>query len=200
MMMCKVKKWFLIVFALMGICSFSYMVQAENISDYSNGSIRIYDDATLENGKTTIRWNAIAPSSDSSATFSFDVELADNKQFIDADQYSTNATELTIEKSAFGEHGGRFYVRVRVVVHTTGESVNTIAGDWSAPTEMVFVKIDKTNFPGMYKVIKNGGTKINILTGDIEKIIYDENADGWIDSVEAKKVFSEFVQYSGDAL
>ena len=43
-----------------------------------------------------------------------DVELADNKEFRNAQRYSTDKTELTIDKSAFGQNGGRFYVRIRV--------------------------------------------------------------------------------------
>ncbi|MBQ9983456.1 MAG: hypothetical protein IJP29_02595 [Lachnospiraceae bacterium] len=186
-MMDNMKKWFLIVFALMGICSFSHMVQAENLSDFSNGSIMIYDDATLEDGKTTIRWNAIALPTGSSATFSFDVELADNRQFIDAEQYSTNMTALTIEQSAFGDHGGRFYVRVRVVMHTTGEDATTTAGDWCTPAEMVYIKINKNNFPGMYKVLKNGG-KYNSSNG-VKKIDYDQNGDGWLDPEEINDIW-----------
>ncbi len=175
------KRWFLILLVFLGLCTFSNKAQA--MTDFSSGSIYIYDDVILENEKATIKWSGF------SDRFSYDVELADNMQFIDAKQYSTNATELTIEQSAFGEHGGRFYVRVRAILHITEESDTTTIGDWSAPTEMVFVKVDKTNFPGMYKVMKNGGVKIDIMTGDVEKIIYDENGDGWLDPSEVDKVY-----------
>lgn len=180
----RIKKTFTMVLFLVGLCTFPHIVQAEGILDSSGGSIYIRDDAVLENGKTTIRWSGF------SDRFSYDIELADNKKFKNAKQYSTNATELTIQKSAFGKHGGRFYIRIRAVENATEESDTTTIGAWSTPVEMVFVKIDKTNFPGMYKVMKNGSTRINIITGAVEKIIYDKNGDGWLDPVEADAVYT----------
>ncbi len=180
-MVYRMKKIFLIMLICLGLCSITHKAQA--MTDFSSGSVYINDNVTLENEKATIKWSGF------SDRFTYDVELADNLQFTDAKLYSTNATELTIEQSAFGEHGGRFYVRVRGILHTTEESETTTIGDWSAPKEMIFVKVDKTNFPGMYQVIKNGGVKINFMTGDVEKIIYDKNGDDWLDPAEVAQVY-----------
>ena len=178
----KLRVAILILMCLVGISGFSCMAQAEGISDYSSNNITIYENCALENEKTTIRWNpgATIPSG-STATFTFDVELADNKQFVDAKQYSTNLTSLTLDQSAFGDNGGRFYVRIRVVTHVEGDA--TIKeGDWCAPVGLVFVKINQNNFPGMYNILKNGG-KYNSTDG-VKKITYDKNKDGWLDPAE----------------
>ena len=163
---------------LLGLSCFSHKVQAEDGS-----TIYIMDDFTLEKGKTTIRWSSFSDWS------FYDVELADNPQFMDAKLYSTEESELTIEKSALGKHGGRFYLRIRANQRETEEGGGATIGEWSEPKEMVMVKIDKTNFPGMYSVIKNGGKKINILNGDVEKVIYDKNKDGWLDTKELNEIY-----------
>lgn len=179
----NLKKYFLMALAWVMMWSFSFVAQAEEAFDLSGEYIHINTEIALENGKTTITWPRI------SDNCFYDVELADNKQFQNAQLYSTSETKLTIEKSAFGKNGGRFYVRVRGAMYPVDGTETTLVGDWSTPAEMTIVKINKTNFPGMYQVIKNGGKDINILTGEVEKVIFDQNKDGWLDPIELNKVY-----------
>ena len=169
----NMKKCFLMALAWVMMWSFSFVAQAEEVYYINGDDIYNKTDYVLKDGKTTITWVKVADNC------YYDVELADNKEFRNAQQYSTNETELTIDKSAFGKNGGRFYVRIRVAPQTTDENGNIYEGDWSTPAEMTIVKINKANFPGMYQVIKNGGKDINILTGKVEKIIFDKNKDNF---------------------
>lgn len=179
----NMKKCFLMALAWVMMWSFSFVAQAEEVYYINGDDIYNKTDYALKDGKTTITWVKV------SDNCYYDVELADNKEFRNAQQYSTNKTELTIDKSAFGKNGGRFYVRIRVAMQPADENGNIYESDWSTPAEMTIVKINKANFPGMYQVIKNGGKDVNVLTGKVEKIIFDKNKDGWLDMIELRDAY-----------
>ncbi len=172
---------------LIGVGGTVQPVQAEDYSYVENIYTIINSEPYMKDGKAVIEWLKCVPAMDETKeTFRYEVQIADNEAFTNAKSYFADTESLVLAQSEFGEHGGRFYVRVRGVLQLLDQSA-AYYNQWSETKETIFVAIDKTNFPGMYKVIKNGGEKINILTGDLEKIIYDENGDGWIDSVAAKK-------------
>ena len=170
------KKYFLILLICVGLFGFLGKTEAD-------ATIYIDNEITLDDGEATIKWRGY------SDQFSYEIGLADNPDFMNANLYSSDTLEVTIPQADFGEHGGKFYLRIRAVCCDPERDDYGIPGDWGATVELIFVKIDKTNFPGMYKLIKNGATSINIITGAEETIIFDKNEDGWLDPVEAGNVY-----------
>ena len=51
-----------------------------------------------------------------------------------------------------------------------------------------FIKIDKQNFPGLYKLIKDGDQNCN---EDGKKEYYDKNRDGWLDPSEVYEIYEK---------
>lgn len=182
------KKAILMFVCLVGICSISQVVYATDYSYLTSESPAIYEDPSLDaEGNTTITWfSSASQPADSNVTVAYEIEVAKDKKFTTAKQYSAVNNTLTLNKKEFGTNGGKFYARVRTVVNMTGENASTTSSPWSEPKEMVFVKINKTNFPGMYKVLKNGG-KYNSESG-VKKITYDQNKDSWLDPAEVADI------------
>jgi len=136
-------------------------------------------------GETTLTWagNYNAPEG---VTITYEIELADNAEFSNAQKFVSDNTSLTLNKSVFGTNGGKFYVRIRFCA-STGVEPRTY-GEWSEPKEQVFVKINKKNFPGIYKILKNGSKQNNRDLTGYEKVTHDKNGDGWMDPSEINQL------------
>jgi len=130
-------------------------------------------------GKTKLQWENTYYNTDAKITY--EIQVADNAKFKKAKKFTTKKTTLSISKSNFGKNGGTIYMRVRFYDTWTGKKVYS---SWSETKELNFVKINKKNFPGMYKLLKNGGRNWNFMTGEITTEIYDSNKDGWLDPKE----------------
>lgn len=182
------KKAILMFVCLLGVCSASKVAYATDYSYMTKDAPEIYQMPSMDKeGKATITWFSTASQTeDSAVTLSYDVELSKSAEFVSPTQYSTSSDTLTLDKSAFGTNGGKFYVRIRTVVKVAGDTPSVITSAWSKTKEMVFVKINKTNFPGMYKVLKNGG-QYNGENG-VKEIKYDKNADSWLDPSEVQNI------------
>lgn len=180
------KVLWMMMFAL-GVCCMSQNVKADDYSSLVSTPPSIYDVSGLKDGKGKITWSAVSMEDDS-VIISYDIQVSKNKKFKNAEQYTTNGNFLTLKQSIFGKNGGRFYARVRMVVRVL-EDNTTLTSDWSDKKEMVFVKINKTNFPGMYRVLKNGGKRYSMEGNKVETIVYDKNKDGWLDPVEINDIW-----------
>ncbi len=182
------KKAILMFVALVGICSVSKVAYATDYSYLTQNAPVIYGESSLDaNGDTTIKWVSVADGSvDESAQIAYEVQVAKNSAFTGAKQYSAKTDTLTLNKSEFGTNGGKFYVRVRLIVDYVDVAQTDLMSAWSEVEEMTFVKINKTNFPGLYKVLKNGG-KYNSPDG-VKKINYDKNKDSWLDPTEINDI------------
>ena len=165
------------------------MVQAQDFSYLISTSPAIYEVSGLDkDGNSTIQWTSVNDSSlEGVAVLVYEVQVAKNATFADVKQYSVKEANLKLNKSEFGKNGGKFNVRVRKVVDYMDETMADLVSDWSEPKEMTVVKINKTNFPGMYNVLKNGG-KYNSTNG-AKKIAYDQNKDGWLDAEEINDIW-----------
>lgn len=165
------------------------MVQAEDYSYLVEMTPSLYELPKLDKeGNTTIWWSAVTDGSMyETVTIGYEFQIAKNKEFTNAKQYTTKEASITLNKSEFGNNGGKFYGRVRLIVDYLDETKTDLASEWSKSQEMIFVKINKTNFPGMYSVLKNGG-KYSSLDG-AKKIDYDKNDDGWLDPAEINDIW-----------
>ena len=181
--------WFVII-GLLLVSSKVNIVQAEDYSYLTEIQPAIYEMPKLDKtGNATIKWSAVTDGSMyESVAIGYELQIAKDKEFTNAKQYATKEASLTLNKSEFGKNGGKFYGRVRLIVDYLDEAETDLVGMWSEPREMVFVKINKTNFPGMYNVLKNGG-KYSSMDG-IKKIDYDPNDDGWLDPVEINDIWT----------
>ncbi len=175
---------------LVGVCSVSQKAYATDYSYLTEKAPEIYMTPSLDSeGKTNITWfSPVCQPEDQTVMLSYEIELAKNMEFTEAKTYTATSESLVLDKATFGINGGKFYVRVRNRVNITGETPSTVVSPWSEGKEMVFVKINKTNFPGMYKVLLNGGME-NTMKGT-KKVIYDTNKDGWLDPMEIENVNS----------
>lgn len=134
-----------------------------------------------KNGKVNIKWYSNAYSSeDGMFVTSYEIEMATNTQFTNVQKFTSDTNVLNLDKSNFGENGGKFYIRVRSCVKFNTGVINY--SNWSEMGEYIFVAINKNNFPGLYKLLKNGGGYYS-STG-VKEIIYDKNKDGWLDPEE----------------
>ncbi len=189
MIKCKGKQLFLVFLFLLGTVSMLQTVQAESYSYIKDEMPYVYDLPSMKDGKAIIQWMDYSSYVEAGeGQFSYELEVADNELFIGAKQYSTNLASLALDKSELGEHGGKCYVRVRYVLQLASE-VTPIYSQWSEKREFTFVAIDKVNFPGLYKLLLNGGKDIN-MDGTFEKIVYDTNGDGWLDPAEIHEIWS----------
>ncbi len=182
------KKAILMFVCLLGVCGVSQVAYATDYSYMTNQAPEIYETPSMDKeGNATITWFSVASQpEESNVTLSYDVELAKSAEFVSPTQYSASINTLKLNKSVFGTNGGKFYVRIRTVVSITGDNPSVTTSAWSETKEMVFVKINKTNFPGMYKVLKNGG-QYNGEKG-VKKIKFDKNGDSWLDPSEVQNI------------
>lgn len=125
-------------------------------------------------------WTGIDTQDENYPKVSYEIEVATNQEFTGAQKFTTTETALAIPKTFFCANGGTYFVRVRTCVNATTDAPAYSA--WSETDEYVFVAINQENFPGLYKVLLNGG-QYNSENG-IENEIYDTNADGWLDPKE----------------
>lgn len=136
------------------------------------------------------------------ATVGYDIEIASKSDFSNAKKVSEEADmprHAKIKKAQFGTEGGRLYARVRSTI--TLEDGKVTYGKWSKAKELVFVKITKKNFPGMYQTLKKDGEEYYTFSdADAKKLengtpisqlklikkyrYYDKNKDGWLDQSE----------------
>ena len=185
----KMKQLFFVFLFFFGIISISPMVNAESYSYIKDEIPYVYDLPSMTDGKAMIQWMDYGSYVETSeGKISYELEVADNEQFNGAKKYFTNSASFALDKSGLGEHGSKIYVRVRYVLQLA-DGVTSIYSQWSEKREFTFVAIDKTNFPGMYKVLLDGGKDVN-MDGTFEKIVYDTNRDGWLDPMELDKIWS----------
>lgn len=160
----------------------SFYSEYENAISYSHSDAPVIaetysDDYSLnENGEAKLTWMPNYYSSNSEITY--EVEFSANADLSNAKTYTVSEPSLTLSLADFGENGGRFYARVRYIENGYNYS------SWSEISEIIYVKINKTNFPGMYKLLKKGGKQLNFIDGSYISHIYDKNGDGWLDPRE----------------
>ncbi len=181
----KMKSKFCLILIMLCISCISQVVRAQEDVEFMTEAPDIYYVSGLENGKVTITVRADKCFEDSFVV-SYEMELSQNENFNNAQQYHASTNTFLLDKSVFGKNGGKFYVRVRRGVQSL-QDTKTWTSDWSNTEEVKFVKINKVNFPGMYEILKNGG-KHSTRTG-AEKLIYDINKDGWLDQEEIDKIW-----------
>ncbi len=141
---------------------------------------------TDENGAYIIDWYTSHESYyENIASIVYEAEFSSDEIFMSPQKFEVTDSTLKIERSLFGENGGKFYIRIRSrVTASTGEIYYS---NWSETKTITYMAINKHNFPGLYKLLKKGGT-YNSLE-DVGKVIYDKNEDGWLDSMEIDQVF-----------
>lgn len=183
------KRILLMFLCLVGICGGSQKVCATDYSWLTEIAPEICNIPSLdEEGNAYITWGFVKDESmEEEASIVYEVQVARDTAFTNAKKYSTKEATLILNKTEFGKNGGTFYARVRLLVDYVDATQSDLVGDWSEPEKMVFVKINKTNFPGMYEVLKNGG-KHSTVDG-VKKLIYDKNKDGWLDPVEINDIW-----------
>lgn len=195
----KMKKWGMLV-----ICLGMMLLSVHVTEAAENGYPQLEISATGNSKGTTVHWftEGFPRASDYPGVESigYEVEIAKkadfaNAQTIHADKDTWNAT---IPRKQFGAEGGKLYARVRFAA--TMENGETEYGKWSDVKELVFVKISKKNFPGMYKTLKQGDGEhysdaewkklINGQPAKAQKYQYDKNKDGWLDQEEIDWLYS----------
>lgn len=210
---CKFIKLFAAFLCIGCICSNTSKVQANELSDtytdmesnseydteslYLNTPYFIIENSgignfnySMKNGKSKITWTEGYYSPDDNITITYDFQIAKNADFTEAETFQTTKASITLKKSQFGKNGGVFYIRARA-------NYNDIQfSDWSETKELTYIKINKTNFPGLYTLLKNGGKKssYNEKTNEwsTEKVIYDTNSDSWLDPNEIENMWGLF--------
>lgn len=144
-----------------------------------------------KNGTTKINLYTNYPSSDTSP-FSFEMEMAKDTSFQNAKNFETTETSFTLETNDFGKNGGTFFFRARTCDNS---SEIPVYSDWSEPVELTFVKINKTNFPGMCKLMKTGKNTYT-LNGEEITTFYDQNNDNWLDPKEIDRIWQLKTTYN----
>ena len=159
MLKTTMKKSIFALAGLLGVCGLSQKVYAQDYSYLTEKAPSFYNTPSLDaDGNAELLWSSMTDSSvNETASIVYEVEIAKNTSFTDAKSYVAKESKLALNKSDFGTNGGKFYARVRLVVDYVDEAQTDVKSAWSESEEMVFVKINKTNFPGMYNVLKNGG-------------------------------------------
>lgn len=173
-MMKHTLKYFLISFFCVScLCLSSQRTYASELEEYA--PIFQDDFSTFyldEAGNARIHWNPSWWPSDASS-LTYEVEIASNPEFTEAQKFETQETSLALKKSQFGTNGGKYYCRVRVC---DSSAETPVYSNWSETKEFAYVKINKTNFPGLYTLLK--------------KNISDTNEDGWLDPTEIQNIWS----------
>ena len=180
---------FMVVIGFALISSNGITVQAEDYSYLVDQPPQFYELPGLnKKGNALIEWTSMTdPSLDGVGTIYYEVQVAKNTSFTDAKQYITQESALTLSTSDFGKNGGRFHVRVRRIVDFVDETMPDLMSPWAESEEMIFVKINKTNFPGLYNVLKKGGQYSS--PNGVAKIDFDQNDDGWLDPLEIRDIW-----------
>ena len=155
-----------------------------------NFDVNTNTDYSMKKDKSKITWTESYHNSEDNISITYDFQIAKKSDFSGAKTLQTSKPSIILKKSQFGKHGGIFYVRVRANYN------NMQFSDWSEPKELTYIKIDKTNFPGLYQLLKNGGKKAsyNEKTNEYytEKVIYDKNGDTWLDPNEINLMWGLF--------
>ncbi len=162
------------------------MIQAQEDDSYLVSNVPyIAEDVTF--GAEGLSWKVhLQEAPACGVSYTYDVEIADNPEFSDAKKYTATKQGLELTDKELGKQAGRYYARVRTCA-ALGDG-QQFQSDWSQVREFSFVAITKKNFPGLYKLLKNGG-KRSTLTG-AEPVTYDKNGDGWLDSAEIRDLNS----------
>ena len=130
--------------------------------------------AVMSAGKAKFTWDPLtryAMGKDTKVSVTYQIQIADNADFKKAKSFTTTKNTYSVAKSNLGANGGTYYFRIRCYKSFAGQKVYS---KWTEPEKFNCVKINKTNFPGMYKVLKNSS--------------YDKNSDGWLDQQEIGKI------------
>lgn len=139
-----------------------------------------------KNGNTRLNFGNLYDPKEDGVSFHYEIEMSKNDQFNTSTAFKTTETSLTLSKKQFGTNGGKFYFRIRACAVPLGGT--PVYSQWSEPKELIYVKINKTNFPGMYSLLKNGG-KAHYTDG-LKNQVYDKNKDGWLDPKELQDLIS----------
>ena len=190
------------------ITGLSISSHAEGAASYeATAPTKLTKEPKLDHGKVTIAWQYNAINSTDKVTYQLEVALdeAFTKQYSVIDSETTTAV---VSKEAFGENGGYVYMRVRAICTDAQGTPHYSA--YSDVSKYTFVKINKTNFPGLYKVLKDwkcyqettstvSEYKGKKLVRRYKKTFYlkvsEENKDGWLDPSEINTV--HMIQASG---
>ncbi len=120
-----------------------------------------------------------------------------------------------IPVSVLGSNGGKLYVRIRVVgtlnsdeIYSTYQYGKCWQGYYAyfgtkkqsmTRNYFEYVKINRTNFPGMYQLLKNG---YYYCDSKGKKSYYDANKDGWLDPQEISQIYViknyQYKKFSGN--
>lgn len=111
----------------------------------------------------------------------YEYELAADETFTQIiDKGETAKPEYILKNNLLGEAGGTYHFRSRAKFVTT--HYGTLYSRWSEDKSFTCYAINNKNFPGIYKILKNGG-QMSTLDGE-EDVTYDKNGDGWLDEAE----------------
>ena len=180
MMKRNIKTMVLLLLCCLGLCGVSQKVFAEDYSYVTKESPMLYNIPVLDvEGKTTLNWTSPVYSSEDNVSVVHEVQLATDDAFTNPQTYSATSQNLVLDKAVFGANGGKFYCRVRTLVTVQGDTPVSLNSMWSETQELVYVAINKTNFPGMYKVLKNGSQYSS--SDGLKDLTFDKNGDGWLD-------------------
>ncbi len=173
------------------VCALALIANAKKIyaqEDYSyvvSNVPYIAEDVTF--GAEGLSWKAFLQEEPAcGVSYTYEVEIADNPEFSDAKKYTATKQAMELTAKQLGPQAGRYYARVRTCA-MLGDG-QQLQSDWSEVREFSFVAITKKNFPGLYKLLKNGG-KRSTLTGT-EPVTYDKNGDGWLEPAEIRDLNS----------
>lgn len=157
-----------------------WMEYKENLLPYLYG----YEVFLNKKGECPLEWTVSLPEVPEGMELSYEVQVSKSKKFQKAKEFTTKDRQFVMNKEILGKQGGTFYFRVRTCMSNV--SGGGITGDWSETREMTFLAITKKNFPGIYKLLKKGGRYYGMEK--VEKIVYDQNKDGWLDESELLRI------------
>ena len=135
----------------------------------------------LKNSKTTFQWEF--ENTTGITVSKYEVLVSSDEAFSTANtvSYESTGTSVDVPASVFGKNGGWFYVKVRAVgSNAEGQVVNSA---YSEVQKYAFVKINKTNFPGLYKILKDWKCCDDRLNKSYT------NKDAWIDPLEINDLY-----------
>lgn len=187
----KKLKWSIAMFILTaGLWIGQQSTQAMEIETKQQVSIPefYYTGAADKNNKIIVSWYMKEHFDREKGTSeAYEIEIASNNSFTHSKKIDVTERQVSIARSEFGTDGGKLYFRVRQCVQPVSGSA--IVGDWSETKELVYVAINKKNFPGLYHLLKKGGVAMS-LDGSKRKEVYDLNQDGWLEPEEIYKLTS----------
>jgi len=141
-----------------------------------------------KNGEYSLRWLPYPNYFyDEITGVAYEYELAWDEAFTQIITKGKSATpDFVLKKEMLGSTGGMCYLRVKTKFTTTNSGI--LYSNWSETESFACWAITKENFPGIWKILKNGG-QMSTLDGQKNQE-YDINSDGWLDDSELVHVSS----------